>query len=474
MKNSKIKTIKFLLLIVLLGLTNTLSGEEYFDPFSTIKNTPQGKQLLDLAKNAEFDVDLAQQQLKALSLTGVGELGLEFRVAEILAYVSVYHQLSDFDKISEQLKALHLLGIKKNHDWILAKYFLEQAQLSLKQGHFLKGFEDSNKSIILAEELDYQNVVAKAKYFRGIFNSKMGHSSNALKDYLDSESYFNKTNDINNLAAVYISLVVLYIDRKEYEKALRASDNAIAVQNKMPRISAQFVATNYINRAIVLGQLGMEEKELEAFISAQENAIQSNDISLLSSVYANLSDYFLRHKNYTLAIERAERCLGTASKIKDNYTTAICLINRGLARTYNGNKKSGFNDLNQALELIENENMEATLIDVYQSYFEAYQYVDDYKSANVWLQKKYEIMLSHAKNDKENYFHEVEENFKKTVEDREQIHTSFKVDMMDNILNQESLVKKLWIAIIVLFIALLFAVIIILRLKSILEPKYYG
>lgn len=454
-----------ILFLVSLLLSGKAMSNEYFDPFVLIRNTPQGKQLLDISKNAEFDVELAQQQLKALIDSGVRELGIEYQVAEILAEISIYHQLSDIEKINTLLTQLELLGTKPDNDWILSKYFEQKAVLALKQGHFLTGFDDANKAIELAQPLNYQEVVANAKSLRGLFYGKQGNGSNALEDYLSAITFFEKSNNLKRLSAIYNNLVVLYIDRKSYDKALTISDRAIAIHDKLTRKSDKTTAINYLNRAIILSHVGTKDEELQAFIEAQKYAIKSNNIGILTSVYANLSDYFMRYKNYTIAVERAQKCLETSAKIKDRYTSAICLLNKGLSLIYLDNASVGLDDLNQALSIVEAENMQSTLVDVYHSFVMGYQHIKDHKSANVWLTKYYELLLKQAKHDKENYFKNVEESFKEAFSEREKLNTSLKSEMAQDILYQEAVIHRLWVVTFVLVIFLVISLVIIIRVK---------
>ena len=462
----------FIILIGYLNIQNTLHAEEYFDPFSLIKSTPEGKQLLNIAKNAEFDAQLAKRQLDALSATGVAELGIEYKVANILAYIATYHGLSDYEKVASYINQLQIIGVKKGNDWVLGKFFEQQGLLSLRQGRFSKGLKDVNKAIVIGNQINYQELVALATALRAIMHSKMGQGSESLKDYTFALDYFEKNKNFIKASSIYSNLVVLYIDRKEYKKALEASDKSLAVQALLTRKSYRMIAINYLNRAIVLSELNNQNEELDAYSKAQEFAIKSNDVGLLSSVYANLSDYFLRNENYQLAIERATKCIETAEKVNDIYVEAVCYLNKGLSLIHTGKVEQGFSLLQKAQKITEAEQMDATLLDVYLSFVEGYQAIGDHEEANKWLEKRYKILLKQAKDDKEHYFHEIEENFKDTVNEREQVHTSFKSKMLESILGQEALVKKLAIALVAIFILLLITVAYTLKLRTKLKRQY--
>lgn len=462
-------------LIISIGyfnISNTLKAEEYFDPFSLIRSTPEGKQLLDIATNAEFDAPLAKRQLEALGQTGVAELGVEYNVANILAYIAIYHGLSDYEKVESYVNQLQFIGVKKGNDWVLGKFFDQQGLLSLRQGRFSKALEDVNKAIEIGHQLNYQELIALASAKRGIIHSKMGQGSKSLKDFTFALDYFEKNDNFIKASSIYSNLVVLYIDRKEYQKALEASDKSLAVQALLTRKSYRMVAINYINRAIALSELDNKDEELDAYSKAQEYAIKSNDVGLLSSVYANLSDYYLRSKNYALSIERATKCIETAEKINDIYVEAVCYLNQGLSFIHTGKVELGFSLLHKAHKITEAEKMGATLLDVYLSFIEGYQAIGDHKNAIIWLEKRYQILLKQAKDDKEHYFHEIEENFKDTVNEREQVHTSFKSEMMESILGQEALVKNLVIVLVAILILLLITLVYSLRLRAKLKRHY--
>ena len=150
----------------------------------------------------------------------------------------------------------------------------------------------------------------------------------------------------------------------------------------------------------------------------------------------------------------------------------MCYLNKGLSLIHTGKVEQGFSLLQKAQKITEAEQMDATLLDVYLSFVEGYQAIGDHEEANKWLEKRYKILLKQAKDDKEHYFHEIEENFKDTVNEREQVHTSFKSKMLESILGQEALVKKLAIALVAIFILLLITVAYTLKLRTKLKRQY--
>ena len=425
-------------------------AEESFDPFYALKQTIEGQQLLELAESAEFDPELTKQQLDVLAETGIKAKSLEYEVAQYIAYISVYSAMSNFSEAKNLLDKLHLLGTKVGNDWILGLYFTQKAAIAMRQGEIAKGVDYSSQALAIGEELEFEYLSASAKALRAVFYTKLNKSAEALNDFTEALTVFELNGDNRRASNIYLNLVTLYLERQEYEKALVASNKVTEILETQPRKNIRAMAANYINRAITLSYLGQQEEELAAYIKAQEYAIKSNDVEILASIYANLSDYFLRNGNYLLGVERAKRCIDTAKKIENVTLVAICQLNQGLSHVYLDEQTEGFELLNTALTTIEQANMTSTLKDAYAVFIEAYQHLGDYKSVNIWLEKRYQHLLAQLKKDNESYFDEMEQNFQQSVADREQMMDAVKKDMLDNILTQEQLVKKLAIACIIL------------------------
>lgn len=448
------------------------SVDTVFAPFEPLRTTVEGKQLLEIADNADFDPALSKQQLDVLAKTGIKAKGIAYEVAQYLAYISVHDALSEFEETTPYIDKLHVLGIKFGNEWILSLYFHKKARLALKQGQFLKGLDYASQAIALADEIHFKALSARAKSVRAIFYSKQGKSTLALKDYQDALTLFETTNNKDLSMKVYLNLVTLYLDRQEYDKALSASDKVVDLLDELPRKNIRAMAANYINRAIALSYLGRKEQELEAYDIAQTFAIKSNDIETLATIYANLSDYFLRNKNYDKAEHQAKRCIETAQRIKNISLIAICELNQGLASIYLDKTKLGFSLLNTSINTLKTEKMHSSLSDGYLAFAKAYQYLNDYKSASGWLEKHYQLLLDQAKEDKAAYFSEVEHDFKETVSDRESTYTSVKKDMLSSILTQDELVKKLIIAIIIVSILFLLSLGFAMHYRKKLAKKY--
>lgn len=444
-----------LCLIKASGANAQATQKEVFTPFKMIQQTVEGRQLLDIADNAEYEPEMSKQQLDVLAKTGIKAKHIEYEVAQYLAYISVHNALSEFDKTSAYLSKLHVLGVKLGNEWILSLYYHKKARLALKQGEYLNGLDFASQALTLADSIHFKEASARAKSVRAIFYGKLGKSTLALKDYQDALTVFDELNHKTLSMKIYLNMVALYLDRQEYDKALIASDNVINILEALPRKNIRAMAANYINRAIALSYLGKVEQELDAYNTALTYAIRSNDIEILATIYANLSDYYLRNNNYTNAEKQANLCIETANRINNIHIVSVCQLNLGLTYVYLDKREAGFTLLNQALATIQKERIKSNLPDAYLAFSTAYQYLNDHKSANSWIEKRYQHLLEQTKEDQALYYSAVEQDFHDSVADRDNIYTSVKKDMLTNILTQDQLVKKLIIILIIISTLLL-------------------
>jgi tetratricopeptide (TPR) repeat protein len=451
----------FFVLYILLSLNliaSTINSVEYFDPFSDLRLTPEGKQLLELIKFADFDPELANQQLSQLENTGIESQSLAHKVAISLAYITIYRAKNDLDNVEKAIAELHLLAVKNKKDWLLAEVFKHESILYLRKGDFKKSLKYTNQAIELSQKVKYSDTEAIATSIRSLLYGKMGNFTLALADTLTALSYFEARKDNKRIANLYNGLVTLYLYRLDYVNAIHYSDKALVLMEGIPRVNQRGIAGAHINRAIALGNLGRSEEELEAFINAQNLAIKINDIELITTLHANLSDYFLRYENFELARQRATKCLDLVNTTKNTDLESICLLNKGLAEVKLGQGEKGLTDLHRAHEIIIENELNSSLAPTYQMLSEAYANQDDFKKSLLWFKKYHDITLAEINKNDNRHQQTLESQYQNTTSRQETEYTELRDNMLDSVLNQELLIKYQWwgIALLSLTVFLLF------------------
>ncbi|WP_286270611.1 tetratricopeptide repeat protein [Thalassotalea hakodatensis] len=460
--------LKYIIFIYLtIASINVLSNEapDTFDPFAQVSANPLVTQLLNIAQKARNDLSTAQQQYKSLDTSEIEQLELPLQIAHLLAKIAIKQASNDYLSANALIKTLKLFANRHDEQWILSIYYERLALNNMRQGKYLQAAQYSTQAIDLAASINYLFIEASARITRGVSYSKLSKSGEALQDYIKAHNFFQQVGNLDKVVTIYTNQVTLYLDRFEYAQALIMSDNAISTLSLMPQAPTSLVAANYINRAIALAYLGKKDEELTAYLKAQEYALQANDLEIQASVYANISDYFLRYQNYQLAIERAKRCIEIAEQINQLNLVAICLLNQGLATIHLNDIQHGIDMIERAHQLTKQEGMKSTLLDVYTAYTEAYTTINDHETANKWLTKRYEAVLIKAKHDREHDFSEQEKNFKAIIQERENLHQSLKSTMTNKLLSQQSVMHGLWFSLILISLLLLGAVWMIIRIK---------
>jgi tetratricopeptide (TPR) repeat protein len=450
-------------------MASTINSVEYFDPFAELRLTPEGNQLLELMVFADFDPTLANQQLSSLEKTGIETKSLAHKVAISLTYITINRAKNDLDKVEQIIAELHLLAIKKNKDWLLAKVFEQQSMLYLRRGNLKKSLKYANQAIDISNKINYSDTEAIATGVRSLLYGKMGDFPLALADTLTALSYFEARKDNKRISILYNGLVTLHLYRLDYENAINYSDKALTLMEGLPRINQRLLSGAYINRAIALGNLGRAEEELAAFIKAQKLAIKINDLELITVLYANLSDYFLRYENYELAKQRATKCLDMANRIKNVDHESICLLNKGLAEVKLGEGIQGLADLHRAHEIILENELNSSLAPTYQMLSDAYASLSNFKESLAWYQKYHDISIAEIKKNDNSHQQTLESQYQSTVSRQKTEYSELKDNMLGSVLNQELLIKYQWWAMTLLALAII--LLLVLRGRTELSRK---
>lgn len=140
----------------------------------------------------------------------------------------IHERKGQLDKAADEAMVSLTLGEKLNDKKAIALAYSDLSNLLWKQAKYEKGLEYGLKSIAIFEErglsdLDYDFTLYV-----------VGNNYLALKEHEKAQHYYEHASVLgerygfyNNLSDVYISLVDLYSDLKEYEKAASAGEKAI-------------------------------------------------------------------------------------------------------------------------------------------------------------------------------------------------------------------------------------------------------
>jgi len=456
------KLIKLIVYLSAIIITNSfialpaLASEE-FNPLISLENSPKGKKLLEIIKLARINNKLAKQEIDSYLKKYHEQDSFVERVAIQLAHFAIYEDQLNFARAEKHLVEIHTLGVQYSEDWAIAKSYAGRATMYLRRGDFKSSMKYSNKAIELAVSLNYLDVIASSTATRAVLHGKFGNNAQAIIDSLSALDYFERNKDLRRVAIVYANIVTLFMYKRDYVAALKYSDKAVTTIKALPSKNLKLSAGNYINRAIILGHLERPEEELEAFILAQQLALKSEDKELTTSIDANLSDYFLRHKNYQLTKKRARECITNAEAIKNVDFSVVCGLNEAMAIVMLGDKETGIKALHQNHDRIIEEELNNLLHDVYQMLATAYEFNNDYQNAFIWFKKYHENQLKQIEKDKKEAFQALRATYQATVDKTDRDKLFEQNHKASDKLEQDSYIDQLWMIISMLAITLLFS-----------------
>ncbi|MFT5757764.1 MAG: tetratricopeptide (TPR) repeat protein [Alteromonadaceae bacterium] len=456
------KLIKIILYLTIILISNSLHAfqvpvSEEFNPLASLENLPKGKELLDIIKLVRIDHTLAKQQLDDYISKSYENESFVEKIAIQLAHFAIYEQQANFTHAEKHLVAIYSLGVQYSEDWAIAESYQGRAKMYLRRGDFKNAMEYANKAIELAASLNYLDVIASSTATRAILHGTLGNNAQAIIDSLAALEYYERNKDQLRIAVVYANIVTLFIYKRDYITALKYSDKAITTVEALPNKDFKLSAGNYINRAIILGYLERPKEELEAFIVAQKFASKSEDKEITTTIEANLSDYFLRHKNYQLTKKRAQQCIINAEIIKNINLAIVCGLNEAMAKIMLGDKEAGIKALHQNHDRIIEEKLNNLFHDVYQMLATAYEYNKDYQNAFIWFKKYHEHQINQIEKDKREAFQALQGTYQARVDETDKDKMAHQNKMASDHLKQKSYIDQLWIIISILTITLIFS-----------------
>ena len=457
-----LKKITIIITFIILTICNSLQIVQAqtateFDPLATLGDLPRGKNLFEIIKLARLNSKLAREKLDSYVKKSYDNDNFVEQIAIHLANFAIYENQSNIAHAEKHLIEIHSLGVQYSEDWAIVKSHEGRAKLYLRRGDFKNAMIYANKSIELAASLNYLSVIASSTATRAILHGKFGNHAQAIADSLAALEYFERNNDEFRISTVYVNIVTLFLYKRDYATALKYSDKAITTVEALPHKNLRLSAGNYINRAIILGYLDRPEEELEAFILAQNLALKSKNKELITTIYANLSDYFLRHKNYQLTKIRANQCIESAENIKNIDLAIVCGLNSAMAIVMLGDQEAGIKALHFGHDRIIEENLNNLFHDVYQMLASAYEYNHDYQNAFIWFKKFHENQINQIEKDRAETFQELQTTYQARVEKTDHDKVIHQNDMASDQLKQENYIDQLWMIISILAITLLFS-----------------
>ncbi|MBE0649316.1 MAG: tetratricopeptide repeat protein [Bacteroidales bacterium] len=320
-----------------------------------IQYTTQVNNYLDSALSKSKELDQARPYLlSALSLAKKSQNNnLLAKVLE--AEGQVYEKNNMLKEADSSYDAARLLlkSFPRNKDYLLLLKRLAICNYYLNDNQ--RVFEYTSEGLQIAKQLNDKLLEGTFNDISGIAMDNMGNKAEAMNYYLEALRIFTELNDPKKIAGIEINIGVVYQDQhdiqnalKFYEKALKIAEEVqdtltiTAVYNNLGNIYEQQKdykkALEYVNKSLVLSRkiddkytaavdlnnigdiyrdLNDSVLEFQYYQEALDLATRIQDKGTITESLFNLAEYYEVKKNYSYAINSAEKSLQYAQESRN-------------------------------------------------------------------------------------------------------------------------------------------------------------
>jgi len=246
---------------------------------------------LDLSENIEYMEGIA---------TATNNIGL------------IYQVMGDYDMAVEYYHKSIQIRHEKNDQLGIASASYNIGNIYNLTKNYRKALQYFNQSLNIFNELGDEDGISDVYNSIGSAYLDLKITDSALYFFEKSHKLSLKLNNLEKQAVVLNNLGTVFYDKKDYQKALDYYNSALVIEIGQDDLALQ--ASTIRNIAEVAMLLGNYEKSLDYFTRAAEIAKSIGAKKLLMEIYAGLSNYWERKKDF----KHSHAFLKMSSNIKDS------------------------------------------------------------------------------------------------------------------------------------------------------------
>lgn len=245
-------------------------------------------------------------------------------------YITLNHQLNTDNSIEELLEILD----KANKNRI---------------SNIPESIEITKKVIEVAKENNYENVLAQANNFMGLYLMIIGEYQ-LSRDYSnDALVYFKKINDKKGRADSKFNIASTYYKTDDFHQGLQLLLTCLQLYSEIE---------DYSNKARVLKALGTiyeyfgdSARAIESYEKCVECALIANEPNTESNAYNPLSGIYLKQGNIDLALQTANKSIAIKTATNDERGLAFAIYSRGKVYLVLKEYNKALSDFEQSLAI---------------------------------------------------------------------------------------------------------------------------
>ena len=207
-----------------------------------------------------------------------------------------------------------------NDDFVKAESFLGLADVFSKRANWSRSLEMISQAKYLYKSIDDYKGLAKCENLLGTVYGELGDILNAKKYLLSSLSLINTDDDVELAAILYTNLGIVYHIQEESADSLNYLEKALKLYQILGK--AKNTAEVKLNIGLVHFDKRSYDEAIKAFDEAILIAKEGEYLSVLCLLYLSKAEVLLRQKNFYYASEFADKALEISHNADDKLTIA--------------------------------------------------------------------------------------------------------------------------------------------------------
>jgi len=261
------------------------------------------------------------------------------------------------------------------------------SKLSLYQGLYFRFISDNLKSIQFLEksisdlgEVKDSMSITGAYLNLGIVHTELGEYERAIEYYLTCARINQHNKDYVGEASTYNSIGTLYKRMGLYENAMQYLNKAVSILKEHgPESELAMVYSN------IAGVIGAMKGDLDSAIVFVKKALEiDKKLNLTLGIgfdHLQLANLYTDQKKYKQAILHANEAIKYTSLAGNVKQKGYALIAKGSAENLMKSYAECIETTKKAFELFNKTDAKESILEVYQTFSEAYSGIGDYKKA---------------------------------------------------------------------------------------------
>lgn len=244
------------------------------------------------------------------------------------------------------------------------------------RGYYYRTLLDVNSGLTNRVKIDSQNALdhseaLKESYYKnklytvlGKFYVQQNDFTKALGYYLKARDYFEKINDLDNLATCYNGLGILYFEMKDFENSISNFNKTFEIHEKTGNIRGKGLF--YAN----MGNVFNIKNDYATARNYQYKALQTfkgmKDTVGIVSCMINVSNVEFNLKNYDSSFTMLNEAMVLAKRINNERLRERILFNMALIYAGKKDYNNAHKYLDEDLELSKKINFAGSQLDIYE------------------------------------------------------------------------------------------------------------